>query len=79
MNPANLKRYATRKYNLKLKEEQASDENFVMNRIKDLLEVNGIDEGTAENYINDIFTFSGYEVYDKLTDEEIIKDFFEWK
>ena len=79
MNPANLKRYATRKYSLKLKQEQADNENFVLNRIKDLLEVNGIDSETAENYINDIFSFSDCDVYDKMTDQEIIEDFFEWK
>lgn len=77
MNPANLKRYAMR--NIKLKQEQASDENFVINRIKDLLEANGIDNETSDNYINDIFSSSDFDVYDKMTDQEIIEDFFEWK
>ena len=82
MNPANLKRYIMTKHKIKMKDqgqEDAYNENYVINRIKDLLEANGIDDETAENYINDIFSFSEYEVYDKLTDEEIIKDFFEWK
>lgn len=77
MNPANLKRYAMR--NIKLKEEQASDENFVINRIKDLLELKGVDNETIDNYINDIFSYSGYEEYDGLTDEEILEDFYDWK
>jgi len=77
MNPANLKRYAMR--NIKLKQEQASDENFVINRIKDLLEANDIDSETSDNYINDIFSSSDFDVYDKMTDQEIIEDFFEWK
>ena len=77
MNPANLKRYAMR--NIKLKQEQASDENFVINRIKDLLEANGIDNEISDNYINDIFSSSDFDVYDKMTDQEIIEDFFEWK
>lgn len=79
MNPANLKRYATRKYNLKLKQEKASDENFVIHRIKDLLESKGIDNETSDNYINDIFSYSGYEEYDGLTDEQILEDFYDWK
>lgn len=77
MNPANLKRYAMR--NIKLKQEQASDENFVINRIKDLLESKGVDNETSENYINDIFSYSGYEEYDGLTDEQILEDFYDWK
>ncbi len=77
MNPANLKRYAMR--NIKLKQEQASDENFVINRIKDLLEANGVDNETSDNYINDIFSYSGYEEYDGLTDEQILEDFYDWK
>ena len=55
MNPANLKRYAMR--NIKLKEEAASDENYAINKIKDALEANGIDNEAANNYINDIFSF----------------------
>ena len=77
MNLSNLKRYAMR--NIKLKEEQASDENFVVNRIKDLLESKGVDNETIDNYINDIFSYSGYEEYDGLTDEEILEDFYDWK
>ena len=77
MNLSNLKRYAMR--NIKLKEEQASDENFVINRIKDLLESKGVDNETIDNYINDIFSYSGYEEYDGLTDEEILEDFYDWK
>ena len=77
MNLSNLKRYAMR--NIKLKEEQASDENFVVNRIKDLLESKGVDNETIDNYINDIFSYSGYEEYDGLTDEKILEDFYDWK
>ena len=77
MNLSNLKRYAMR--NIKLKEEQASDENFVVNRIKDLLESKGVDNETIDNYINDIFSYSGYKEYDGLTDEEILEDFYDWK
>jgi len=77
MNQSNLKRYAMR--NIKLKEEQASDENFVINRIKDLLESKGVDNETIDNYINDIFSYSGYEEYDGLTDEKILEDFYDWK
>jgi hypothetical protein len=77
MNPANLKRYAMR--NIKLKQEKASDENFVIHRIKDLLESKGVDNETSDNYINDIFSYSGYEEYDGLTDEQILEDFYDWK
>ena len=79
MNPANLKMYAMRKHNIKLKQEAASDENFVINRIKDILEANGIDDETADNYINDIFSYDSYKEYDKLTDEQILEDFYDWK
>lgn len=79
MNPANLRRYAFRKHNIKLKQEVASDENFVINRIKDLLESKGVDNETIDNYINDIFSYSGYEEYDGLTDEKILEDFYDWK
>lgn len=79
MNPANLKRYAFRKHDIKLKQEAASDENFVINRIKDILEANGIDNETADNYINDIFSYDSYEAYDGLTDEQILEDFYDWK
>jgi hypothetical protein len=79
MNPANLRRYAFRKHDIKLKQEAASDENFVINRIKDILEANGVDNETADNYINDIFSYDSYEAYDKMSDQEIIEDFFEWK
>ena len=79
MNPANIKRYATRKYNLKLKEEAASDENYAINRIKDILEANGIDNEAAENYINDIFSFDSYEQYMEMTEQQIVEDFLNWK
>ena len=79
MNPANLKRYATRKYNLKLKEEAASDENYAINRIKDILEANGVDNETADNYINDIFSFDSYEPYMEMNEQQIMEDFLNWK
>ena len=77
MNPANLKRYAMR--NIKLKEEQASDENYAINRIKDALEANGIDNEAANNYINDIFSFDSYEPYMEMTDQQILEDFLNWR
>ncbi len=79
MNPANIKMYAMRKNNIKLKQEAASDENFVINRIKDILEANDIDNETADNYINDIFSYDSYEAYDKMSDQEILEDFYDWK
>jgi hypothetical protein len=77
MNPANLKRYAMR--NIKLKEEDASDENYAINKIKDTLEKNGIDNEAAENYINDIFSFDSYEPYMEMTDQQILEDFLNWR
>ena len=77
MNPANLKRYAMR--NIKLKEEAASDENYAINRIKDILEKNGIDNEAAENYINDIFSFDSYEPYMEMTEQQIYEDFLNWR
>jgi hypothetical protein len=74
MNPANLKRYAMR--NIKLKEEQASNENYAINKIKDTLEKNGIDNEAAENYINDIFS---YEPYMEMTEQQILEDFLNWR
>ena len=79
MNPSNLRRYAFRKHDIKLKQEAASDENFVINRIKDILEANDIDNETADNYINDIFSYDSYEAYDKMSDQEILEDFYDWK
>ena len=77
MNPSNLKRYAMR--NIKLKEEAASDENYAINRIKDILEANGIDNEAAENYINDIFSFDSYEPYMEMTEQQILEDFLNWR
>lgn len=77
MNPSNLKRYAMR--NIKLKEEAASDENYAINRIKDILEENGIDNEAAENYINDIFSFDSYEPYMEMTEQQILEDFLNWR
>ena len=77
MNPANLKRYAMR--NIKLKEEQASNENYAINKIKDTLEKNGIDNEAAENYINDIFSFDSYEPYMEMTEQQILEDFLNWR
>jgi len=77
MNPANLKRYAMR--NIKLKEEQASDENYAINKIKDALEAQGIDNEAVENYINDIFSFDSYEPYMEMTDQQIYEDFLNWR
>ncbi len=77
MNPANLKRYAMR--NIKLKEEAASDENYAINKIKDALEANGIDNEAANNYINDIFSFDSYEPYMEMMDQQILEDFLNWR
>jgi hypothetical protein len=77
MNPANLKRYAMR--NIKLKEEQASNENYAINKIKDTLEKNGIDNEAAEYYINDIFSFDRYEPYMEMTEQQILEDFLNWR
>lgn len=77
MNPANLKRYAMK--NIKLKEEQASDENYAINKIKDALEAQGVDNESAENYINDIFSFDSYEPYMEMTDQQIYEDFLNWR
>ena len=77
MNPANTKRYAM--INIKLKEESASDENYAINKIKDALEVQGIDNEAAENYINDIFSFDSYEPYMEMTDQQIYEDFLNWR
>ena len=77
MNPANLKRYAMR--NIRLREEVASDENYAINRIKDILEANGIDNEVAENYINDIFSFDSYEPYMEMTEQQIVEDFLNWR
>jgi hypothetical protein len=77
MNPANTKRYAMR--NIKLKEEQASDENYAINKIKDALEKNGIGGEAANNYINDIFSFDSYEPYMEMTEQQILEDFLNWR
>jgi hypothetical protein len=77
MNIANVKRYAMR--NIKLKEEVASDENYAINRIKDALEKNGIDNEAAENYINDIFSSDSFEPYMEMTEQQILEDFLNWR
>jgi len=78
MNPANLRRYAFRKHDIKLKQESASDENFVINKITDILEANGVDEQTINNYINDIFSFDSYEPYAEMSEQNILQDFYGW-
>ena len=79
MNPANLRRYAFRKHDIKLKQEAASDENFVINKITDILEANGVDEETINNYINDIFSYDSYEPYAEMSEQDILQDFYDWK
>jgi len=79
MNPANLRRYAFRKHDIKLKQEVASDENFVINKITDILEANGVDEQTINNYINDIFSYDSYEPYAEMSEQDILQDFYDWK
>lgn len=79
MNPANLKMYAIRKNSIKLKQEAASDENYVIHRITDILEVNGVDEETINNYINDIFSYDSYEPYAEMSEQDILQDFYDWK
>jgi hypothetical protein len=77
MNPANTKRYAMR--NIRLREEVASDENYAINKIKDALEAQGIDNLTSENYINDIFSSDSYEPYMEMTEQQIYEDFLNWR
>lgn len=79
MNPANLRRYAFRKHDIKLKQEAASDENFVINKITDILEANGVNEETINNYINDIFSYDSYEPYAEMSEQDILQDFYDWK
>ena len=78
MNPANLKRYAFRKQNIKLKQEAASDENYTINKITDALEANGIIQDSINEYINDIFSYASYDEYENLNEFEIFKDYTEW-
>jgi len=77
MNPANLKRYAMR--NIRLREEVAENENYAINKIKDALEAQGIDNLTSENYINDIFSSDSYEPYIEMTEQQIYEDFLNWR
>lgn len=79
MNPSNLRRYAFRKHDIKMKQEAASDENFVINRITDILEANGVNEETINNYINDIFSYDSYEPYAEMSEQDILQDFYDWK
>ncbi len=51
----------------------------VINKIKDALEANGIDNEAANNYINDIFSFDSYEPYMEMTDQQILEDFLNWR
>jgi hypothetical protein len=78
MNPANLKRYAFRKQNIKLKQEAASDENYTINKITDALEAHGIIQDSINEYINDIFSYASYDEYENLNEFEIFKDYTEW-
>ena len=81
MNPSNLKRYAFRKHNIKLKDtsqEDAYNENYAINRITDILEAEGIDKQTINNYINDIFSYDSYEPYAEMSEQDIIQDFYDW-
>lgn len=79
MNPANLKRYAFRKHDIKLKQEAASDENYVINKITDALESYGVAQGKITEYVNDIFSYASYDLYEDYSNEEIYMDFTEWE
>lgn len=83
MNPANLKMYAMRKHNIKMKQEDAYtdayNENYVINKITDILEANGVNEETINNYINDIFSYDSYEPYAEMSEQDILQDFYDWK
>ena len=77
MNIANVKRYAMR--NIRLREEVAENENYAINKIKDTLEKNCIDNEAAENYINDIFSSDSFEPYMEMTEQQILEDFLNWR
>ena len=51
----------------------------VIDRIFLILEKEGLDENSIQNYVDDVFAYDGYKPYEGMTDKEIIEDFWKWR
>lgn len=60
-------------------QEKAYHEMVIVDRIFLVLEKEGMDENSIQNYIDDVFAYDGYKSYMGMTDKEIIEDFWKWR
>ena len=74
--PAFVKRYIQKKKNA---QEKIYNEMVVIDRIFLILEKEGLDENSIQNYVDDVFAYDGYKPYEGMTDKEIIEDFWKWR
>ena len=74
--PAFVKRYIQKKKNA---QEKIYNEMVVIDRIFLILEKEGLDENSIQNYVDDVFAYDGYKPYEGITDKEIIEDFWKWR
>jgi hypothetical protein len=74
--PAFVKSYIQKR---KDAQEKAYHEMVVVDRIFLVLEKEGLDENSIQNYVDDVFAYDGYKPYEEMTDKEIIEDFWKWR
>jgi len=74
--PAFVKSYIQKK---KDAQEKVYNEMAVIDRIFLVLEKEGLDENSIQNYIDDVFVYDGYKSYMEMTDKEIIENFWKWR
>jgi hypothetical protein len=60
-------------------QEKVYNEMAIVDRIFLILEKEGLDENSIQNYIDDVFAYDGYKSYVGMTDKEIIEDFWKWR
>ena len=60
-------------------QEKVYNEMAIVDRIFLILEKEGLDENSIQNYVDDVFAYDGYKPYEGMTDKEIIEDFWKWR
>ena len=74
--PAFVKSYIQKR---KDAQEKVYNEMGIVDRIFLILEKEGLDENSIQNYVDDVFAYDGYKPYEGMTDKEIIEDFWKWR
>lgn len=59
-------------------QEKVYNEMVIVDRIFLVLEKEGLDENSIQNYIDDI-SLDEYKSYMEMTDKEIIENFWKWR